>query len=105
MGKTKLPAIAENTNLFIVDMEYSVPMSDVRQVIEPHLEFIRRTFAEGRFIASDAKVPRTGGVIVMVAESDDAARDCLALDPFVTPHVAEYRLTEFLPSNVHDALK
>jgi len=100
-----MPAIPENTNLFVVDIEYTVPMSDVQQVIEPHLDFVRRAYAEGRFIASGAKVPRTGGVIVMMAESADAARDYLASDPFVTAQVAEYRLTEFLPSNVHDALK
>lgn len=100
-----MSAIPENTNLFIVDIEYTVPMDEVRKVIEPHMEFVRRAYDEGRFLASGAKVPRTGGIIVMMAQSPEAAHAYLSADPFVTAQVAEYRLTEFLPSNLHHALK
>lgn len=100
-----MPVVSETMNLFIVDIEYTVPMSKVQDVIEPHLEFVRRAYVEGRFLASGAKVPRTGGIVVMMAESLDSARDYLSADPFVTAQVAEYRFTEFLPSNLHAALK
>lgn len=97
--------IPEGHSLFIVDLEYTVPMEQIQPVLEPHLDFVRAAYAEGRFIASGAKVPRTGGVIVMVAESMQAAQDYLSADPFVTANVATYKYTEFLPSNVHSALK
>jgi uncharacterized protein YciI len=100
-----MSVIPEGHTLFIVDLEYTVPMEQIQPVLEPHLEFVRAAYSEGRFIASGAKVPRTGGVIVMHAESLQAAQDYLAADPFVSANVATYSYTEFLPSNLHSALK
>lgn len=97
--------IPEGHSLFIVDLEYTVPMDQIQPVLEPHLDFVRAAYKQGRFIASGAKVPRTGGVIVMIAESMQAAQDYLAADPFVTANVATYKYIEFLPSNLHSALK
>ncbi len=100
-----MSTIPEGHSLFIVDIEYIVPMEQIQAVLEPHLDFVRAAYAQGRFIASGAKVPRTGGVIVMHADSMQAAQDYLAADPFVSASVATYNYTEFLPSNVHDTLK
>ncbi|MBA84091.1 YciI family protein [Thalassobius sp. S69A] len=97
--------IPEGHSLFIVDLEYTVPMEQIQAVLEPHLEFVRAAYGQGRFLASGAKVPRTGGVIVMHAKSLSEAEEYLAADPFVTANVASYSYTEFLPSNLHDALK
>lgn len=100
-----MSVIPEGHSLFIVDLEYTVPMEQIQAVLEPHLDFVRAAYEQGRFVASGAKVPRTGGVIVMIAESLQAAQDYLSTDPFVTANVAKYKYTEFLPSNLHSALK
>lgn len=100
-----MTVIPETSNLFVVDIEYKVPMDQIETVIAPHMDFVRRAYDEGRFIASGAKQPRTGGVIVMMAESLEDARGYLAQDPFVTADVADYRYTEFKATNLHAALK
>lgn len=100
-----MSSIPEGQSLFVVDLEYTVPMDQIQPVLEPHLAFVRAAYDQGRFIASGPKVPRTGGVIVMVAASLQDAQDFLATDPFVTANVATYTYTEFMPSNLHAALK
>ncbi|WP_420568933.1 YciI family protein [Thalassovita sp.] len=100
-----MSAIPEGHNLFIVDLEYTVPMEQIQPVLEPHLDFVRAAYSSGIFLASGAKVPRTGGVIVMHAKTLQDAQDYLAADPFVSANVATYSYTEFLPSNLHKALK
>ncbi|THD76886.1 hypothetical protein E7681_03330 [Thalassobius vesicularis] len=100
-----MSTIPEGHTLFVVDIEYTVPMEQIQAVIEPHMAFVRNAYAEGRFIASGAKVPRTGGVIVMTAPSLEDAQAYLAADPFVTENVASYSYTQFMPSNLHPALK
>ena len=69
------------------------------------MEFVSRAYAEGRFLASGPKQPRTGGIVVMMAESPAAAEAFVAQDPFTIAGVAETRLTAFNPSNLHKALK
>ena len=97
--------IPEGWLLFAVDIEYTVPFDEVEKVLEPHMEFVRRAYAEGRFLASGPKEPRTGGIVIMMAESPDAAEAYLAADPFATAGVASMQLTAFKPSNLHPALK
>lgn len=100
-----MPLIPEGWLLFTVDIEYTVPFEQVEKVLEPHMDFVRRAYAEGRFLASGPKEPRTGGVVVMMAESTEAAQAYLAADPFATAQVADMKLTAFKPSNLHKALR
>jgi uncharacterized protein YciI len=97
--------IPDGWSIFVVDIEYIVPFEQIQPVLEPHMEFVRRAYDEGRFLTSGAKVPRTGGVVIMMAPSLEEAQDYLSADPFVTENVADYRYTAFKPSNVHAALK
>lgn len=97
--------IPDGHSLFVIDLEYTVPMDQIQPVLEPHMDFVRRAYDEGRFLASGPKVPRTGGVVLMVAASLQEAQDYLSEDPFVTANVASYSYTEFLPNNLHSALK
>ncbi|WP_319825227.1 YciI family protein [Thalassovita sp.] len=97
--------IPKGWSLFTVDIEYTVPFEQVQAVLEPHMDFVRRAYAERRFLASGPKVPRTGGMVVMMAPSLEEAHDYLSADPFVTANVADVRITQFLPNNLHPALK
>ena len=97
--------IPEGWALFVVDIEYTVPFKQVQTVIAPHMDFVKQAYEDGRFVSSGAKVPRTGGVIVMMAPSLEEAQAYLSADPFVTANVATYRYTQFMPRNLHSALK
>lgn len=97
--------IPEGWLLFAVDIEYIVPFEQVEKVLEPHMDFVRRAYDQGRFLASGPKEPRTGGMVIMMAQSLEAAQDYLAADPFVTERVVAVKLTAFKPANLHSALK
>lgn len=89
--------IPEGQNLFVVDLKYTTGFNEIDPLIDGHMAFLERQYASGAFIASGAKVPRTGGVIIATAPSQDALQDILAQDPFHQNNVALYTVTEFKP--------
>ena len=97
--------IPDDQNLFVVDLHYVVPLEEIEPHIEPHLAFLDEQYASGRFIASGAKVPRTGGVIIATAESWSALERLLEADPFKKEKLAQYTITEFRPGRVAPQLK
>lgn len=97
--------VPEGSSLFVVDIEYIVPMDRVEPVIDSHMDFVRAAYEDGRFLMSGPKVPRSGGLIIMTADSADEAEIYLEQDPFAQEKVAKFRVTEFRASNLHPALK
>ncbi|MEK1890811.1 MAG: YciI family protein [Phyllobacterium sp.] len=84
--------------MFIVSLTYVVPLDEVDAMIPAHNAFLDKQYAVGTFLASGAKVPRTGGIILARAESEAALRDILAEDPFHQTKMAYYDIQEFNPS-------
>ncbi|GHB28695.1 hypothetical protein GCM10007094_16580 [Pseudovibrio japonicus] len=93
-----MPAIPNNQNFFIVDLHYTASFDEIEPLLDAHVEFLRENYDAGRFIASGAKVPRTGGVIVATAETREMLEELLTKDPFHQHSVARYTVTEFRPS-------
>jgi uncharacterized protein YciI len=84
--------------MFIVTLTYLKTLDDIDALMDAHVEWLRRHYASGLFIASGRRVPRTGGVI-LARSGDRAALDrALADDPFVTHHAASLEVIEFAPS-------
>jgi len=101
MEKDELPSTTEQAkgkSMFIVSLNYVKPLEDVELHLEAHVEFLRKHYEKKVFIASGRKVPRTGGVILAQAESKAALDEILSADPFRKNAVAEYEITEFIPS-------
>jgi len=84
--------------MFIVSLTYVVPLDEVDAMLAQHRSFLEKQYAAGTFLASGAKVPRTGGIILAKAESEAALRDVLAEDPFHLHNLAYYDIQEFTPS-------
>lgn len=85
------------TKLFVVDLEYRVPLSEIDRHLDGHRAFLERHYAAGRFLASGPKQPRTGGVILAREASRDALLAALAEDPFHRNALADITVTEFEP--------
>lgn len=100
-----MPAIPQGQNLFAVDITYNVPMSEVEPHIDPHMAFIAQGYADGRFLVSGAKVPRTGGMIIAIGTNRDEIESLMAKDPFTIAGVVALQITEFKAANLADALK
>jgi uncharacterized protein YciI len=81
--------------MFVVSLNYKVPLTEIDQLQAAHVEWLKACYAEGVFIASGPKKPRTGGIIIAQCsrETLDAR---LAADPFAKAGAANYDVTEFL---------
>lgn len=85
--------------LFVLDTVYV----DDLALVDAHREYLRRNYAEGRFLASGRKEPRTGGVIIARGTREEIER-VVAEDPLTIHGVAEVSISEFLPTMTCDEL-
>lgn len=93
-----MPVVPDGYSMFVVDLHYVVSLDRVDAAIPAHVEFLRQNYASGVFIASGRKVPRTGGIIIAVAEDRGKLDAILRLDPFQKMGLAQYSVIEFIPS-------
>ncbi len=84
--------------MFVVLIDYKKSLDDVDENLEEHVGFLKKYYAEGVFLASGRKVPRSGGVILARCESSEKLREILKEDPFYREKIADYEVTEFVPS-------
>ena len=94
--------------MFIVTLTNLKPVEDIDALMPGHIAWLDKGYADGLFIASGRRVPRTGGVIL--ARSGDAAAlsDYLAHDPFAIHGAARFDVVEFAATKTSpglDALK
>ncbi|BDW98171.1 hypothetical protein MACH10_38560 [Thalassospira tepidiphila] len=90
--------------MFVVSLNYKVPLEQVDAHIEDHIAWLKQAYAKGMFLASGRNIPRDGGVIL--AKGDRAAlEDELTRDPFHQHDLADYHITEFDPVMVADGLE
>jgi len=80
--------------MFVVSLNYKVPLTEIDRLAPAHVEWLKACYAEGVFVASGPKKPRTGGIIIARGPRDvlDAR---LAADPFAKAGAADYDVTEF----------
>jgi uncharacterized protein YciI len=91
--------------MFVVDLNYIAPLERIDAIMGDHMKFLRKYYKLNTFIASGRKVPRTGGIILVLAKSKDEVEKIINEDPFVINKLAEYSITEFRTSQVHPDLK
>ena len=80
-------------------------MDLVEQHLAAHVSYLRKHYALGNFMASGRKVPRTGGVILSNIENLEQLNAVLNQDPFKQNNLADYEITEFIPSMSCDELQ
>ncbi|WP_342627072.1 YciI family protein [Nguyenibacter vanlangensis] len=92
--------------MFIVSLSYRKPVEEIEAQIVPHRDYLDRYYAEGIFLASGAKTPRTGGVILASGKVSRGRLDAiLAEDPFHLHGIADYEIIEFSPTKYVPALE
>jgi len=97
--------LKDGEHLFVIDLTYVTALETIEPLVAPHMAFIDRCYGSGLFLASGAKVPRTGGVIIARGRSITEIEELVSGDPFHMAGVARYKITEFDPGNVASALK
>lgn len=91
--------------MFIIQLTYTRPLTEIDQLLEEHTQFLKKYYAEGIFMLSGRKHPRTGGIILAKAESIVEIEKIITEDPFHRHGLADYTITEFLPTMASKTLK
>ncbi|WP_320170258.1 YciI family protein [Maridesulfovibrio sp.] len=91
--------------MYIVNLTYIKPLSEIDAFLEKHVEFLIRQYEKGIFIASGRKVPRNGGIILVRNIDLDELESVLSEDPFYINGVANYEVTQFIPTMMAKGLE
>jgi uncharacterized protein YciI len=92
-------------DVYVLIVEYLVPLERVDELRPAHLEYLRRHYADGSFLVSGRQDPPAGGVIIAADVARDRLAAITATDPYVTEGAARYRVVPFNPSQVADGLR
>jgi len=84
--------------MFIVSLTYIVKLEKVDKLLPLHVDYLKKQYEKGNFIASGRKIPRTGGIILSKLNNLEKLQNILNEDPFKTNDVAKYDIQEFIPS-------
>ncbi len=90
--------------MFIISLTYKVPIEKIEAELNNHVQYLKEQYALGNFQVSGRKVPRTGGVILSTMKNKQQLEEILAKDPFHKNDLADYAITEFIPSMTSDEL-
>ncbi|CAM1356070.1 YciI family protein [Tenacibaculum ascidiaceicola] len=91
--------------MFIINLTYKTELKKIDHFLNEHIEFLNKQYELGHFIASGRKIPRTGGVILSNVKSKSELEKIIEKDPFKKNELADYELTEFVPSKTCEELK
>ncbi|WP_447855818.1 YciI family protein [Enterobacter sp. WI-ESBL-E8] len=86
------------STVYIVILTYIKPLEEVDTAIPAHVAWLKKGYAEGIFLASGRRIPRTGGVILAKSESLAALEERLREDPFQALKLATAEIIPFEPS-------
>lgn len=84
--------------MFVIELTYVKPLGEVDKYLSEHVEFLKKQYNAGFFLASGRKVPRSGGMILARADNRQVLEDVLNEDPFRANGIAMYEITEFVPT-------
>lgn len=91
--------------MFIIDLTYKVHLNQINQYLEDHIQYLEHQYELGNFQTSGKKVPRTGGIILSTLADKNKIMACLEKDPFKIHDLADYTITEFIPSKTNEDFK
>ena len=84
--------------MYIVSLTYKASLEAIDKEPNNHIDYLKKQYAAGNFLASGRKIPRNGGVILAKAQSREELDEILKQDPFNQNNLADYEVIEFVPS-------
>ncbi|WP_298624906.1 YciI family protein [uncultured Legionella sp.] len=91
--------------MFIVQLTFITPISEVDKYLRVHREFLDYHYKQGLLIASGPMKPRTGGIIIAATNDREHLESVFKEDPYYLAEIAEYQFIEFTPVMHRDELK
>ena len=90
--------------MFIILVNYKVSIEEIEKNLVPHVEFLKKQYKAGNFMASGRRVPRTGGVILSNIKDRALLEEVLNEDPFKKMNLADFEVIEFTPNTTNKQL-
>ena len=87
-----------------MSLTYTSPIEEIERFLAEHIEFLDQQYSVENFQLSGRKVPRTGGVIIATVKSREELEAILAKDPFYREGLANFEVTEIVPTKSTPAL-
>jgi uncharacterized protein YciI len=84
--------------MFIISLSYKKDINEVERFIEAHVQFLDKYYAAKKFIFSGRKNPRSGGIILVRNVDKETLTDMIKEDPFYQNDIADYDITEVIPT-------
>jgi len=84
--------------MFIIALTYKKEMQEIERFLDEHIKFLDEQYSQNRFIFSGRKNPRTGGVILAHNATRAEVEELIKLDPFYQHALADYEITEVIPT-------
>ncbi|MBA7944007.1 YciI family protein [Citrobacter sp. RHBSTW-00271] len=81
--------------IYVVVLTYVKPLEEVDAQILAHVEWLKKGYADGVFLASGRRVPRNGGVILAKCDSLESLEERLSQDPFQELNIAKVDIIPF----------
>lgn len=91
--------------MFVVLLTYQKPLETIDALMRDHMAWLRGRYADGTFLMSGRRIPRTGGVLIANGDDDEAMAAVMAEDPFVSSGAATFEIIRFNASQTSDAVK
>lgn len=92
-------------NMFLFDLTYVSSLEEVEKLLPAHIRYLDTWYSKGKFLCSGRKNPRTGGVILCNCADRAEAEYIQREDPFYQEGIAQYSLTEFLPTKMAEGFQ
>ena len=80
--------------IYVVVLTYIKPLEEVDSQLSEHVDWLKKGYAEGVFLASGRRIPRNGGVILAKCDNIESLEKRLSQDPFQKLGIAK---TEIIP--------
>lgn len=84
--------------LYLILLSYVRPLAEIDEHLEGHRAFLNKHYDAGHFLMSGPKQPRSGGVILASAGSEEEVSQWLAEDPFIQSGVASCEIVCWQPT-------
>lgn len=84
--------------MFVIELIYKAELAAIDAAMKPHMAFLNKYYAAGKFLISGRKIPRDGGIIIAQGESKAEIEELMRSDPFCSQGLAEFRVIEFRAS-------
>ena len=88
--------------MFVIELIYTADLKEIDARMRSHMAYVKKHYAEGRFLISGRKIPRDGGIILALASDRAEIETIMREDPFVKHGLAEFRVIEFRASQRAD---